>query len=95
MESLMSSILEIDLAEMKYKWEQGEFHSCQIHDEGRMSLIYEIIIAANIGKLSKDFTYYKILYEGDLEEDCDFDEVKDDFVRVQPKMKLQRVWEEV
>lgn len=91
----MIAILENDLSEVKYKWEQSDFHYCEIYDEGRMNLIYEIIIAANIGKLSKDFTYYKILYEGDLYNNCDFDEVKDKFVLVQPKMRLQRVWEVV
>lgn len=89
----MSNILENDLSEVKYKWEQGDFHYCDIYDEGRMNLIYEIIIAANIGRLSKDFTYYRILHEGDLDDNCDFDEVKGEFVRVQPKMRLQRVWE--
>lgn len=91
----MSAILENDLSEVKYKWEQGDFHYCEIYDEGTMSLIYEIIIDVNIGRLSKDFAYYRILYEGDLDGDYDFEEVKDDFVRVQPKMKLQRVWEKI
>ena len=90
------NILEYDLSEVKYKWDEGDYHSCEIHDLGRHDAILEIVICCNIGKLSKDFTYYKILYEGDIESDClDFEDIIDEFVRVQPTMKLVSVYEEV
>ena len=90
------SILESDLSTIEYKWEQGDFHSCEVYDLGRHNIIYEIIILCDIGKLSKDFTYYKILYEGDLECGYNpFGDIVDDFVRVQPTMKLTKVYEEV
>mgnify|MGYP006381929469 FL=1 len=90
------NILENDLSEVKYKWDEGDYHSCEINDLGRNHVIWEIVVCCSIGKLSKDFTYYKILYEGELEGGCeDFEDVVDEFVRVQPTMKLVRVYEEV
>lgn len=88
------SILENDLSTVEYKWEQCDYHSCKVYDLGRHDVIYEIIILCDIGKLSKDFTYYKILYEGDLECGYNpFGAVVDDFVQVKPTMKLTKVYE--
>ena len=90
------NILENDLAEVKYKWDEGNYHSCEIDDLGRNHVIWEIVICCDSCKLPKDFTYYKILYEGELEGGCEeFEDVVDEFVRVQPTMKLVRVYEEV
>lgn len=90
------NILEHDLSEVKYKWDEGTYHSCEIHDLGRNHAIWEIVICCHIGRLSKDFTFYKILYEGELEGGCEyFEDVMAEFVRVQPTMKLMCVYEEV
>ena len=64
--------------------------------EFMINVVWEIVICCDSYKLPKDFTYYKILYEGELEGGCeDFEDVVDEFVRVQPTMKLVRVYEEV
>ena len=90
------NILENDLSEVKYKLDEGDYHSCEIDDLGRHDIIWEIVICCDKARVSKDFTYYKILYEGDIENGCvDFEDVVDEFVRVQPTMKLVRVYEEV
>ena len=90
------NILENDLSEVKYKWDEGDYHSCEIYDLGRRDVVWEIVICCDSYKLPKDFTYYKILYEGELEGGCEeFEDVVDEFVRVQPTMKLVRVYEEV
>ena len=90
------NILETDLSTVRYKWERGIFNSCEFRSLGRHGIIWEFVISCDIGKLSKDFTYYKILYEGDIESDClDFEDIIDEFVRVQPTMKLVSVYEEV
>lgn len=88
------NILENDLVEVEYKWENGDFHSCEIHDLGRHDVIYEIIIICNIDE-PDDLRYYKVLYEGELEGWNPFDDVKDDFVRVHPTRKLVTIYEEV
>ena len=90
------SILENDLSEVTYKWEEGDWYSCEIHDLGRNHVIWEIVVCCDKDRVSKDFTYYKILYEGELEGGCEnFEDIADEFVRVQPTMKLVRVYEEV
>ena len=90
------SILERDLSTVEYKWEQGDFHSYKVYDLGRHNVIYEIVILCDIGKLSKDFTFYKILYEGDLECGYNpFSDVVEEFVQVKPIEKLVTVYEEL